>query len=290
MHYNGDLEQKRALISALKLLHKKGVSDEQLEHAITKARRNGKIRGFQRDAGASVSRATIQRYREKYDAETAKMKHSSAGLMFNFLLQSKEFETPLLIDSMLTDTTHKLSPLISHFLDNFGARKGMYDDEVLDSLVGTFHVYRKAWSSIESKTYIRSILKFERHGNALIYTDEQEYFDPVSNTKVNQSDTGFVVPFNMNVVMVGRGNNNELLKFGTLHGFAPYPNGVEQLEAFYGIYLVIYSTWQQLGTTLYAKRVPADKARSEFYNEGELDADIERRLLSEIKKQAETQL
>ncbi len=262
----------------------------QLEYAIVKARREGKIRGFKRDGGARVSRATIERYRDQYNAETSKMKHNSAGLMFNFLLQSEEFETPLLMDSILTDTSHKLSPLISHFVDNFGAKKGMYDKEVLKSLVGTFHVYRKAWSSIESKTYIRSILKFERHGNALIYTDEQEYFDPVSDTEVNQSDTGFVVPFNMNVVMIGRGNNNELLKFGALHGFAPYPNGVEQLDSFYGIYLVIYGMWQQLGTTIYAKRVPTDKARSEFYSEGELDADIERRLLTEIKKQAETQL
>ncbi|MCF6217080.1 MAG: hypothetical protein L3J58_13040 [Emcibacter sp.] len=102
MQYSGSLEQKRALIAALRLLHEKGVGDKVLAHAIKIACENGKILGFPAETKAEVSRATIQRYREKYDPEKAHMKYSSAGLMYNFLLQSETFATPLLADRVLT--------------------------------------------------------------------------------------------------------------------------------------------------------------------------------------------
>ena len=290
MHYNGDLEQKRALISALRLLHRKGFSDEQLELAIEKACRNGKIRGFQRDSGAKVSRPTIQRYREKYDPETAQMKHNSAGLMYNFLLQSREFETPLLVDATLTDTSHELSPLISQFLQHFGAKNEPFDKDVLKSLEGTFHAYRKAWSSIKKKTFIRSVVKFERHGSSLIYTDTQDYYDPISDTRVHQSDTGFVVPFNVNVIMIGKGAGRELLKFCALHDFTPYPNGIDPIDAFEGSFTVVYNKRQHLGFQVLARRVKPEKSQSKFYNEGEVDKEIERILLASLKKQAEALL
>ncbi|PHR93135.1 MAG: hypothetical protein COA69_04075 [Robiginitomaculum sp.] len=290
MQYNGSLEQKIALIDALNELQTKGISSAKLMHKINDARKKGMILGFTKDSGVEISRATIERYRDDYDPKTARMRYDSAGLMYNFLLQSKDFNTALLVDSALTDTAHELSPLINQFMQHFGTKNEPFDKDVLKSLEGTFHAYRKAWSSIKKKTFIRSVVKFERHGSSLIYTDTQDYYDPISDTLVHQSDTGFVVPFNVNVIMIGKGAGRELLKFCALHDFTPYPNGIDPIDAFEGSFTVVYNKRQHLGFQVLARRVKPERAQSKFYNEGEVDKEIERILLASLKKQAEVLL
>ena len=287
MQYTGNFEQKRALIEALRLLHIKGVSDGVLAHAIDQDLKQGKIRGFPPETSAALSRATIQRYREKYSPETSQMKRSSAGLMYNFLRQSQVFETPLLASKAITDTSHELSSLIGQFLHHFGARKGLFDDDDLASLEGTFHAYRKAWTSLKKNTYIRSVVEFKRYGSSLIYTDTQEYYDPVVEHKASESDTGFVIPFNLSVVMIGKGISQPLLKFGALHGFSPLPDGNVPVLEFTGNFTIVYNKWQHLSFPVLARRVEPELASSQFYNEGEIDKGIEQELSAVFKKYTE---
>jgi len=287
MQYNGSLEQKIALIDALNELQTKGISSAKLMHKINDARKKGMILGFTKDSGVEISRATIERYRDDYDPKTSQMRYDSAGLMYNFLLQSKDFGTQLLVEEPLTDNSHNLSPLIGAFLQNFGAPKTKFDDDILTSLEGTFYAYRKAWTSIESKTYIRSVTKFERFGKSLIYTDTQDYFDEITKLKIKEVETGFVIPFNMNVVMIGKAESHELLRFSAIHDFSPYPNGNDKLSSYSGNFMVVYNKGQHLAFPVFARRTADDRATCKFYGEGELDADIYRILLTAPKMQAD---
>lgn len=288
MQYTGSLEQKRVLIAALRQLHARGVSDGELESAISKALGQGKIPGFTNDRGIGVSRATIQRFREKYDPETSQMKYRSAGQIYNFLLQARDYETPILAESpALIDTSHELSPLISHFVRHFGAEKTLFDENDLTGLEGTYHLYRKAWTSLSRKTYIRSVLQFKRYGASLIYTDRQKYFDPVVERDVDQSDTGFAIPFNLSLVMIGKGSARPLLKFGAFQGFSPLPRDNVPVEEFSGIVTVVYNKWQHIGSPALARRVKPEFASSKFYNEGEIDRVIEQNLDTALKQHVE---
>ena len=101
---------------------------------------------------------------------------------------------------------------------------------------GTFHVYRKAWTSKKYDTYIRTIMTFEWVGEALFYTEEQNYTDTVVGMEVKEEDQGFVLPFGMNAVLfcspVGKSTRSSNSPRSTI--FIPIPMAVARSQVFQG--------------------------------------------------------
>lgn len=278
--YEGTPEQRRALRAALRSVRMgSGLSDERLANLIMIDKEAGRVPGFPPDAPARVSRATVQRYRaDETDPELAKASPAIAGLIYNFLLQSEVVRSPLSVDRLVR-SDHPLSGLMQKMMQQFGASRSQIDLAALTSLEGAFFLYRKAWTSQTVPTFIRTVLTFERHGDVMTYREAQRYRDSVAQLAVDEAETGFVMPFGSNIVMLGGSERTDGLKFFTAHSFYNAPDGVGRTETFSGNLIAVYGKGPHPGFPFYATRVgDAEKSECAFFSEGELDETLRKRI------------
>lgn len=274
--YEGTFEQRRALRTALQSARTvSGLSDERLADLIMADKGAGRIPGFPKEHPARVSRATLQRYRtDAADPDLAKASPAIAGLIYNFLLQSTAVRTSLAMGQMVR-SDHPLSSLMQEMMRQFGATRSQIDLAALASLEGTFHLYRKAWTSQKAATYIRTVLSFERHGDVMTYREVQHYRDTVAGLDVDEAETGLVMPFGSNIVMLGRAERTDGLKFFSIHTFYKAPDGINLTSSFGGNLIAVYGKGSHPGFRFHAVRISEnEKLSCVFYAEDELDEKL----------------
>lgn len=281
--FEGGMQQRMALRRALQELNDQRVSDQRVTTLLLDAKASGRIPGFPKFSKASISRATIQRIRDADEKALAGMRHATMAIVYNFLCQAEELPTHLFNEKTRIRSSHELAPLLESVAKHLGAKRGPLELEDLRSLEGVFHLYRKAWTSPDHDTYIRCVLRFEWVGDALFYTEEQRFFDPIAKVPVEESDSGIVLPYGMNVVLLGRGDQKDMLKFFSLHDFFPYPDGVLPVHSIAGNFIAVYSKGPHPGFQAFGKRVDAAEARSAFFGKGELDPNILEKFRQEPK-------
>lgn len=276
--YDGSTTQRVALKIEVLKLHAKGVSDQSIVDAVMIAKVADRIPKFPKTSLARISRPTLQRYRTQMDGELSGARFGPTGLLFNFLACCPDIPNGLFQDSVQISSAHTLAPLLRPFVEHFGARRGQLDFSDIESLKGTYHVYRKAWTSKKYDTYIRTIMTFESVGEALFYTEMQSYNDTAAATDVDERDMGFVLPFGMNVVTLARGQDHEVIKFTSIHDFYPYPDGRRPVTSFAGNSIAVYGKGPHPGYRIIGQRVAPEDASSRFYAEGELEASLREKL------------
>ncbi len=272
--YDGSMVQRLALRRALKDLNEQRVSDQRVTSLLLDAKGQGRIPGFPRQSRASLSRATIQRIREADENRLASMRHGTMAMVYNFLCQSEELGTELYDARTRVHSAHSHAPLLEALQRHLGAQRGPLTSDDLRSLEGTFHLYRKAWTTPNHDTYIRCVLRFEWIGDALFYTEEQRFHDPIAKVPVHETDSGVVLPYGMNVVLLGHSESKDLLKFFSLHDFFPYPDGVQPVHTIAGNFIAVYSKGPHPGFRAFAQRVEEGEASPAFFGVGELDPAI----------------
>lgn len=277
-YYDGKSDKRRELRAALEQLHAANISDQRITDVVNQYLRDNQIHGFPRDTARNLSRPTVQRVRTATDQQLAGFSANTLGKLYNCLCHCEELPTGLYDRSIRVQSAHELAPLLQSMESHFGARDGPLDNRKLKSLEGTFHLYRKAWTTPASPSYIRCVLRFDWVGDALFYTEEQTFFDPIANLPVNEKDQGIAFPFGMNVVLLGRGQKKDLLKFFSIHDFDTFPDGHLQVHAFTGNFIAVYGKGPHPGFRGYARRTSAEEASPAFYLEDELEPDILARL------------
>lgn len=277
--FDGTREQRRALRAALKELNAKRISDERIAILLERDVTQGRIPGFQQNSVAPVTRPTIQRIRTADDEALFNVRPSTAGVLYNFLTQSEELRTSLFDSSVKVHSEHTLAPLLEALKHHVGATEGPLNNPKMKSLKGNFYLYRKAWTSFDADTYVRCVLSFDWVGDALFYSEEQKFYDTVAQLPVDEKDHGLVLPYGMNVILMGKGERKDLLKFFSFHDFTPYPDGHQKVHAMSGNFIAVYSKGPHPGFQAFARRVPDDEEPiPKFYAEGELDETIRNRL------------
>lgn len=161
------------------------------------------------------------------------------------------------------------------FQRSIGATDGPLNNAKLKSLEGDFYLYRKAWTSPYADTYVRCVLSFEQVGEAMFYTETQKFFDTVEGLPTDEVDEGIVLPFGMNVVLIGRGTEKDLMKFFSFHDFTTYPDGHQHVHRMSGNFVAVYSKGPHPGFGAFARRVTEEDGvpTAAFYGPGELDED-----------------
>jgi hypothetical protein len=155
-----------------------------------------------------------------------------------------------------------------------GAQDGPLNNEKLRSLEGIFYLYRKAWTSLYANTYVRCIVRFDWVGDALCYTEEHRFYDSVSDHPFNEIDRGVVLPYGMNVVLLGKGNRKDMLKFFSFHDFTPFPDGHQKVRTMRGNFIAVYNKGPHPGFRAYAQRTESETPSTEFYKPDVLDPNI----------------
>lgn len=277
-YYDGKSDKRRELRAALEQLHAANISDQRITDVVNRYLRDNQIHGFPRDTARNLSRPTVQRVRTATDQQLAGFSANTLGKLYNCLCHCEELPTGLYDRSIRVQSAHELAPLLQSMENHFGARDGPLDNRKLKSLEGTFHLYRKAWTTPASPSYIRCVLRFDWVGDALFYTEEQTFFDPIANLPVDEKDQGIAFPFGMNVVLLGRGQKKDLLKFFSIHDFDTFPDGHLQVHAFTGNFIAVYGKGPHPGFRGYARRTSAEEASTAFYLEDQLEPDILARL------------
>lgn len=277
LEFEGLRSQRIAIREALTDLSDRGESDQRIVDLLAKYLGQGQLRGFRKGAPA-ISRPTIQRIRTATDPVLENMRPATLRMIFNFLNVCEELPTALFEARIQVKSAHEMAPMLEAIQLHVGAKDGPLTNAKLKSLEGTFHLYRKAWTSLAHDTYVRCILTFNWIGDALFYTELQQFTDTVAKLPVDETDTGIVIPFGMNVVLLGKGQNKDLLKFFSLHDFTPYPDGHQQVHNLSGNFIAVYSKGPHPGFKAFAQRVDPSEASTEFYNADELDPEILRRL------------
>lgn len=272
--YNGSMVHRRALQAALQELNDRGVSDEKIKNSVLKDKKEGRIPDFPAASKLSLSRPTIQRIRNADDGRLAGLRHSTLAMLYGFLCQSEELKTSLYDEKTRIHSAHPYAPVLEMLRRHFVARRNLLGMNDLRSLEGTFHLYRKAWTTQNYDTYIRCVLRFEWVGDALFYKEEQQYVDPIAKIPVEETDSGVVMPYGMNVVLLGHGKAKDIVKFFSLHDFFPYPDGIQRVHTITGNFIAVYSKGPHPGFRAFAQRVEEGDASSAFYGVGELDSAI----------------
>ena len=269
--------ERVAIRNALTQLNNRGESDLRICELLADYIGKGRLRGFPKGT-KSISRATLQRIRTANTSELENFRPSALRMLSVFLEVCEEMQTDLYNARIKVQSSHPLAPVLEAIDAHMGAEDGPLTNAKLKSLEGTFHLYRKAWTSPAHDTYVRCVLTFNWVGDALFYTERQLFTDSVAKLPIDETDTGIVIPYGMNVVLIGRGNDKDLLKFFSLHDFTPYPDGQQKVHNLSGNFIAVYSKGPHPGFRAFAQRVEPEDASTAFYNEGELDREILRRL------------
>ena len=270
---------------SLEQLKAAGYSDQVIADTLGRDVAAGKVAGIRKSANSSVSRATIGRIRIANDDRLASIRSPQMKAIYCFLQQSAELRTELYSDGKPIRSSHEYAPLLDVFQRAMRAKDGPLSIEKLKSLVGTYYLYRKAWTSQNVESYIRCILRFEWIGEALFYSEEQNIFDTVSGTRTEETDQGIVIPFSMNVILLGRGDELDVLKFFSFHDFTPFPDGRQPVQRMTGNYITVYAKGPHPSFGAYVRRVEADEGEPAcaFYAPGELDSEIVERIAQASK-------
>lgn len=277
-YFDGSRAQRKALRQALQTLHAREESDQRICDLLGRYIAAGRVPSFPADTTAVLSRPTIQRIRVADDKTLAGIRPPTMGALYNFLCHSEELKTLLYDDSVKIRSAHEFAPLLESLHRHVGANDGPLTNKKLKSLEGVFHLYRKAWTSPDVETYVRCVLKFEFVGDALFYSEEQKFHDSVADLPVDEVDSGVVLPFSMNVVLLGKGTEKDVLKFFSIHDFSAFPDGHQKVHWFAGNFIAVYGKGPHPGFTAYAKRVSPEDASPKFYAPDELDPSIVKRL------------
>lgn len=272
--FNGRPEQRRALRAALAGLHAGRVSDQRVADLLAAYLDEDRVAGYPRASTPPVSRPTIQRIRCADDQTLISMRPSTIGILYNFLCHCEELKTELYDASVRVHSAHELAPLLEALQRHVGAKEGPLTNASQRSLEGTFELYRRAWTSPHASAFIRCVLRFEWVGDALFYTEEQRFHDRLARLPVDETDRGVVMPYGMNVVMIGRGGSKDLLKFFSIHDLTPFPDGHLKVHAFAGNFIAVYSKGPHPGFRAYALRVEPEEAQTGFFLEEEMDEAI----------------
>lgn len=272
--YSGRMDQRRALRDALVGLNNARTSDQKVANLMRRYLEDGKVPNFPK-AKNPPTRATIQRMRVAANEELDRAHASTIGPLYNFLCVCEELTSSLYNRTVRIHSAHKLAPLLEAVQHNMGAVDGPLDNRKLKSLEGTFYLFRKAWTSPYAESYVRCVLRFDWVGDALFYSEEQKFFDTVEKLPTDELDNGIVVPFGMNVVLLGRGQDKDLLKFFSFHDFTPYPDGHQHVHRMSGNFIAVYSKGPHPGFGAYARRVEEEEGEPTcaFYAPGELDEE-----------------
>ena len=273
-HFDGTRDKRYALRAALIQLHAASVSDQRVTDQVNTSLKANRVPNFPSLTTKPISRPTVQRIRTASDGELLGFRATTLGKIYNCLCHCEELPSGLYDQTIRIQSAHDLAPLLQALQSHIGARDGPLDNRKLKSLEGVFHFYREAWTSPNSDTYIQCILRFDWVGDALFYTEEQRFHDPIANLPVDETDIGVVLPFGMNVVLLGRGKQKDMLKFFSIHDFDTFPDGHLQVHAFSGNFIAVYGKGPHPGFRGYARRVEPHESDTAFFNEGELSAEI----------------
>lgn len=277
-HFDGTRDKRLALRTSLVQLHAASVSDQTITDRVNQMLKQNRIPAFPSHLSKPLSRPTVQRVRTATDTGLIGFRATTLGKLYNCLCHCEDLPSGLYDQTIRIQSAHDLAPLLEALQSHIGARDGPLDNPKLKSLEGVFHLYRAAWTSPNASTYIQCILRFDWVGDALFYTQEQKFYDPVANLPVDEADTGIVMPFGMNVVLLGRGQHKDLLKFFSIHDFDTFPDGHIPVHAFSGHFIAVYGKGPHPGFRGYARRVQAHEAETAFYLHDQLDPEILGRL------------
>lgn len=275
MLYRDQDNQRLALFAALKELNERGVTDQALANAIYEFKKSNRIPEFGEHHKATVSRATINRYRLSTDPYLRAGSRMQIALLYNFLVTTPDFISSLSGGGVRVTSAHELAPLLQALQDHVGPKRGQLNFEDLKSLVGSFMVFRQAWTSQRPDDFMTSVMTFEWVGNGLFFTDQQDYPDPATPHRVNEHDTGVALPFGMNVVLLARGQNHEVLKFASINELYHFPNGWQHVTRFSGNAMAISGKGPHPGYPFAAVRIDeSNQAVSKIIDRSELPEGI----------------
>jgi hypothetical protein len=276
--YDGGLTQRQKIRAALRELNALDESDQRITDLLQRYIADNKVPGYAAKTTKGLSRATINRIRLADDAELTAIRRSTMALLYIFLCHCPELKSPLLDETARVHSAHELAPLLENLQRSMGAMDGPLNNRKMKSLEGVYYLYRKAWTSPKSPTYVRSILRFEWVGDALFYSEEQSFYDVVAKQPVDEVDRGLVLPFGMNIILVGKGEKKDIMKFFSFHDFAPYPEVGRHVYSMNGNFIAVYSKGPHPGYKAFAQRVDLEdhegELKSEFYMDGELTEEI----------------
>ena len=129
-----------------------------------------------------------------------------------------------------------------------------------------------------AESFIRCIVRFDWVGDALFYTEEQFFTDTVANTQIDEVESGVVIPFGLNVIMLGKRTGADLMKFYSIDNFSIFPDGKQIIHNFSGNFIAVYGKGEHPGYRAYAERVRPEVAATKFYAPNELNPEIVERL------------
>lgn len=221
-----------------------------------------------------VSRATVHRVRTAADETLNGFRRGTLEVLYNFLRNCSDLPTSLYNDAVRIHSVHRLAPVSEAIQRHLGIGNGPLNNEFHKNLAGTFHLYRKAWTSIDEPTYIRCVMRFDVVGDAVFYTEEQRFVDALNGLEIDEVDHGVVLPYGMNVVLLGTGAKKYVMKFFSIDEMTPYPDSGFPVQQFSGNFIAVYSKGPHPGFGAFARRVGADEASCAFYPPGTLQDDL----------------
>lgn len=145
--FDGSFDQRKAVWRALNQLHEAGYSDRHIVDQLARDVSAGKVAGVAKSPTSPISRPTLNRIRLADDDVLMSVRTPQMKAVYAFLRQSNELKTEIHADSQPIRSSHGLAPLLDAFQRTMRAKDGPLINEKLKSLVGTFYLYRKAWTS-----------------------------------------------------------------------------------------------------------------------------------------------
>lgn len=280
--YNGGLTQRQKIRAALRELNSLDESDQRITDLLLRYIAENKVPGYAAKTTKGLSRATINRIRLADDAELTAIRRPTMALLYTFLSHCPELKSSLLDETARVHSAHELAPLLEGLQRKMGATDGPLNNSKMKSLEGVYYLYRKAWTSPKSLTYVRCILQFEWVGDALFYSEEQDFYDTVAKLPVAEVDRGLVLPFGMNIILLGKGEKKDIMKFFSFHDFTPYPDGHQHVYSMNGNFIAVYSKGPHPGYRAFAQRIDLEELvrepETKFYADGELSKEIRQHL------------
>ena len=219
-------EQLKAVRRAMRSAHKRGLSDEEA------AKKIAIFVGKRDDISHTISRQTYQRYRNSRDE--IKIPIDKAKALFLFFTEGP---LPILrgeggvIDEGMTDQ----EKFIHDLSQRLNCAGGGFRQKDCQHLCYSYELYRKSWATTEPGYFIRSLVRFEKEGDAFVITENSKI--PIGDEIVEEVDRGWLITYGTNVVAIS--NSMYCMKFYVIHDFYPALTVARPVLQFGGNYIAV---------------------------------------------------
>ncbi|MES0884529.1 hypothetical protein [Roseibium sp. SCP14] len=259
------------MTDALRQLKEKRISDRKVVESISRWKAYLAASTARHETGGLSSVPLSESAYSSYRRGQRRPDFDRAKLIYEFL--ESGFDPDIRIDTINRfgiDVSSAGGALAQKILGFIGTDDSHYRYKDIDSLCGTYSMYRRNWIRSSEDYILRSIFHIGKVGGVYQMSETQQY--KFRNKTIDEHDQGYVFPYSTNFFALS--NSSSCLKFYTFHEMYPPLRRGTLVEELMGTVTGMATTGPHPSFKFVCKR-SADRPKTGVFNLNDMKSSSE---------------